>query len=97
MIRPRTLVPVLLLASTPAFAKGPHKAPPSDEAAPKELIELRSQLFEAGREKAMEQTWKFWALCDEEGYPLVGNATQKSDVYQPSQFCAEIREPENKA
>lgn len=89
MIRPRTLVPVLLLASTPVLA---HEAPPPDDEAPQQLIELRAELFEAGRERALEQTWHFWALCDEDGYPLVGNATQKQDVYQPSQYCADTRE-----
>ena len=93
MLRPRTLVPILLLASTPAFA---GKPPPSDENAPKELIELRSELFEAG-EKSLKQIPKFRALCDAEGYPLVGNAVRKNDVFQPSSFCAAVRDGSNKA
>jgi hypothetical protein len=86
LTRTRTLIPVLLLASTPAFAK-----PPPDDKAPEALIELRSQLFEAGREQALQQVPKFRALCDADGYPLVGNAVRKGDVFQPSQFCSEVR------
>jgi hypothetical protein len=94
MIRPRTLVPILLLASTPVLANNP---PPPDDKAPEALIELRSQLFEAGREGALKQVPKFRALCDDQGYPLVGNATRKNDVYQPSQFCAAVRATNDKA
>ena len=87
MIRPRTLIPILLLASPAALAGGP----PPDDKAPKELIELRSELFEAGHDGALKQIPKFRPLCDADGYPLVGNAVRKGDVYQPSQFCAEVR------
>lgn len=86
MIRPRTLVPILLLASTPVFAK-----PPPDAEVPAALIELRAELFEAGPEQALKQVPRFRALCDDEGYPLVGNVVRKGDVYQPSQFCAAVR------
>ena len=35
---------------------------------------------------------KFRALCDADGYPLVGNVMRKSAVqYEPSQFCADVR------
>jgi hypothetical protein len=86
LTRSRTLIPILLLASTPAFGK-----PPPDDQAPQALIELRSELFEAGREKALEQVPRFRALCDTDGYPLVGNAVRKGDVFQPSQFCSAVR------
>lgn len=92
MIRPRALITTLLLTSTPAFAK-----PPPDAEAPEALIELRSEMFEAGREKALEQVPRFRALCDTEGYPLVGNAVRKTDVFQPSQFCAAVRANETTA
>jgi hypothetical protein len=85
MIRPRTLIPTLLLVATPAFAK-----PPPDAQAPEALIELRAEMFEAGREQALQQMPRFRALCDAEGYPLVGNAVRKGEVFQPSQFCAEV-------
>ncbi|MFV8755066.1 hypothetical protein ACNOYE_31335 [Nannocystaceae bacterium ST9] len=88
MIRPRTLITTLLLTSTPtpAFAK-----PPPDAEAPEALIELRSELFKAGPEQAQQEVPRFRALCDADGYPLVGNAVRKTDVYQPSQFCEALR------
>lgn len=94
MIRPRTLIPILLLASasTPAFAK-----PPPDAQVPEALIELRAEMFEAGREQALQQVPRFRALCDDEGYPLVGNAVRKTDVFQPSQFCAAVRASSSEA
>lgn len=87
MIRTGTLIPILLLASTPAFAK----PPPPDDKAPEALIELRHELFEAGREQALQQMPRFRALCDAEGYPLVGNVVRKGEVFQPSQFCSAVR------
>ncbi len=93
-MRPRTLVTTLLLAATPAIATA---KPPPDSEAPEALIELRSELFEAGRDGALKQIPRFRALCDAEGYPLVGNAVRKDSVYQPSQFCAVVRSSETKA
>jgi hypothetical protein len=92
LIRPRTLIPILLLTSTPAFAK-----PPPDAEAPEALIELRAELFEAGPDKALQQMPRFRALCDAEGYPLVGNVVRKSVAIQPSQFCAAVRSSSSKA
>jgi hypothetical protein len=86
LARTHALIPILLLASTPAFAK-----PPPDEKAPQALIELRSQLFEAGREQALQQVPRFRALCDADGYPLVGNVVRKGEAFQPSQFCSAVR------
>jgi hypothetical protein len=87
LIRTRTLIPILLLAAPPVFAS----TPPPDEKVPEALIELRSELFDAGQEKALQQIPRFRALCDADGYPLVGNAVRKGDLYQPSQFCAAVR------
>lgn len=85
-MRTRTLLPLLLLVSPPVFAS----TPPPDDEAPKELIDLRAELFETG-EKALQQVPRFRALCDAEGYPLVGNVVRKNNVFQPSQFCAAVR------
>jgi hypothetical protein len=86
--RSRTLVPVLLLASTPVFAK---TTPPPDDQVPEQLIELRAELANTTREQALEQPWRFFALCDADGYPLVGNLVGKQDVYQTSMYCADVR------
>ena len=92
MIRKRVLIPVLLLGSSTAWAK-----PPADADAPPKLIELRSKLFNAGEEGAKKDMPRFRALCDAEGFPLVGNMTRKGDVYQPSAFCAVVRSKQQTA
>ncbi len=100
----RTLIPVLLLTSTKAFAAdSPPTPPPDDEASP-ELLELRAQLAETGQQAARETKPRFRPLCDADGYPLVGNLVPKTPddmggyyielpipPYQPSEFCAEVR------
>ena len=93
MVPKRALVPIFLLgSSTTAWAQ-----PPADADAPAPLIELRSQLFDAGEEGAQKDVQRFRALCDADGFPLVGNAMGKSAVYQPSKYCAAVRERQQKA
>jgi hypothetical protein len=84
---PIKLLPLLLLTASTVAASDP----PPDDKAPRRLIELRNQLFDAGKSDALRDMPRFRPLCDEAGYPLVGNAVRKGDVYQPSQFCAEVR------
>jgi hypothetical protein len=92
VIPKRTLIPLFLLSSTPALAK-----PPPDEQAPKELLALRGELFDAGEEGALRQIPRFRPLCDADGYPLVGNVVRKTNLFQPSRFCAHVRARESKA
>ena len=100
----RTLIPVLLLTSTNAYAGESPPSPPTDDEAPRELLELRAQLAEAGQQAAREAQPRFRPLCDADGYPLVGNMVPKTPddmsgyyiepplpPYQPSEFCAEVR------
>jgi MFS transporter, PPP family, 3-phenylpropionic acid transporter len=68
-----------------------QKEPPPDEKAPLALIKLRGELLSTGREKAQEKPGYFRPLCDRDGYPLVGNMASKGPVYQPSEFCADVR------
>ncbi len=92
MTRKNKILGVLLLSAVPALAHAsPSPEPPPDSLAKPELIELRSQLFDAGKEKALAKMSMFRPLCDADGYPLVGNAGNKNQMYQPSQFCAEVR------
>jgi len=78
MARTHQLLTVLLLSSSPAGASPavPH-TPPDDAHAPKPLIELRGQLISSGRDKAQTSVTRFRALCDADGYPLVGNVIRK--------------------
>ncbi|HWM88803.1 MAG TPA: hypothetical protein VNO33_23290 [Kofleriaceae bacterium] len=87
------ILTVLLLSAAPALASpgGSARRPPDDAQAPRELIALRGQLFNAGEQRARQQMQRFRPLCDRDGYPLVGNVLNKGELYQPSQFCAEVR------
>src|SRR5215813_10329749 len=74
------------LAATPA-----RHAPPPDSAAPKALLDLRARLLSTPRDEAKRDLGRFRALCDPEGYPLVGNVANKSERVQPSELCATLR------
>ncbi|HEX3766402.1 MAG TPA: hypothetical protein VHW23_47240 [Kofleriaceae bacterium] len=103
MARARThqLLTVLLLSSAPAGAwpgapAAPH-APPDDAHAPRALLDLRAEMMKAGHDKAQADVGRFRALCDPDGYPLVGNLVEKSSMYQPSQFCSDVRKREHRS
>lgn len=97
------IVPTLLLTASTATA-----APMDDWEAPNELLQLRDELAFAGPAWALEDQPSYAALCDDEGFPLVGNAVPKDwDAmqqaqgmlasgfpYQPSQFCRDVNAPE---
>ena len=98
MARTHQLLTVLLLSSSPAGASpaAPH-TPPDDAHAAKALIDLRGELIKSGRDKAQDSVARFRALCDADGYPLVGNMVGKRGVYQPSEFCSDVRKRENRS
>lgn len=86
----RLLTALLLSAPAVGFAKAP---PPPDSAAPKALLDLRAKLLSTPKDDAKHDVGKFRALCDDEGYPLVGNIANKSERLQPSEVCATLRKP----
>jgi hypothetical protein len=90
MAHKHAIAAVLLLSAGPLLASASPRKPPPDEQVSKELLDLRMELIDAGRDRALRQMSVFRPLCDEEGYPLVGNLGNKQ-VYQPSQFCADVR------
>jgi hypothetical protein len=96
MARKHTILTALLLSSTPAAASPPRTPPPDAEVA-KPLLDLRVQLVRAGHDKAHAEIGRFRALCDKDGYPLVGNIANKPNMYQPSQFCADVRKAEKRS
>jgi len=79
----------MLLLSAPAV--GFAGTPPPDSAAPKALLDLRARLLSTPRDEAKRDLGRFRALCDAEGYPLVGNVANKSERVQPSELCATLR------
>jgi hypothetical protein len=97
IMRTHRLLTVLLLSSAPAGACPDRHAPPGDSSAPAALLELRGDLIRAGHDKVQADVARFRALCDQDGYPLVGNLVGKRGVYQPSEFCSDVRKQEKRA
>lgn len=94
MSHKHAILAVLLLSAAPVAASPGSelpRPPPPDTEVSRELIDLRASLFDAGKQRALRERGRFRPLCDREGYPLVGNVTRKQGLFQPSQFCAEVR------
>jgi hypothetical protein len=96
-MRPRQkLIAALLFTTAPLVsgclieddADSQMQPEPLDEVA---LTDLRDELLATPGTEVLAQMDHFRPLCDEQGYPLVGNVATKSVGMQPSQFCAEVR------
>jgi len=84
---------ILLLSAGAAAASSPgegRKPPPDSTVAPA-LLDLRAKLLGTPRDQARADAGRFRALCDDDGYPLVGNIANKTGRYQPSELCADLR------
>ena len=91
---------LLLLSSTAAYAGSEPHAPPDRSKVTPEVQKLRDELFALKRDAVMKVLPRFRALCDAEGYPLVGNLATKGDDgrVQPSEVCRRLREqPKSKS
>ena len=97
MPRKHEILTVLLLSAAPAAASPDAHAPPPDAKVSRATLDLRLDLIRAGRDKAQADVSRFRPLCDKDGYPLVGNMANKSNVYQPSQFCSDVRKAEKRS
>jgi len=93
------LAALILLSSTasasPASASPGAHPPPGDGEVKPALLKLRSELRGMTRDTAVKVLPRFRALCDADGYPLVGNIATKGedDRMQPSEACRLLREP----
>lgn len=98
MTRTHRLVTVLLLSAAPAGAwpATRHPPPPADAKVSRALLDLRAAMMNSGRDKALADIARFRPLCDQDGYPLVGNLVGKT-VYQPSEFCSDVRKREKRS
>ena len=97
MPRKHKILTVLLLSAAPAAASPDAHAPPPDAKVDKAMLDLRMDLIRAGRDKAQSDVGRFRPLCDKDGYPLVGNMVGKRGVYQPSEFCSDVRKAEKRS
>jgi len=85
---------LIVLSSTVAAASPDAHRPPSDDKVKPALLQLRTELRALTHENAVKALPRFRALCDADGYPLVGNIATKGedDRIQPSQACRLLRE-----
>jgi len=98
MARTHRLLTVLLLSAPAAASPSPaHPPPPADAQVSRALRDLRADMMKAGRDKAQADVARFRPLCDGDGYPLVGNLVEKASMYQPSEFCREVRQREKRS
>ena len=65
--------------------------PPKGQIDREKLHALQDELGALSREDALKKIDHFRPLCDDKGYPLVGNLQRKSLDLPPSELCAEIR------
>jgi hypothetical protein len=62
-----------------------------DSEQPEALMRLRSELYGSDEMTINVSHAKFRALCDENGYPVVGNVASKSMRHDVSSFCEDVR------
>jgi hypothetical protein len=75
----------LVIPATPPVIEPDHEQPES-------VMRLRSELYRADELTLSASHAKFRALCDENGYPVVGNVASKSMRHDVSSYCEDVRE-----
>ena len=84
-----------LVSTPPAPPRAPAPTTPPavkpDREQPEEILHLRSELYRADRGELAAHHARFRALCDEHGYPVVGNVASKSMRHDVSGFCEDVR------
>jgi hypothetical protein len=74
-----------------ASAPTPIASASADKVEDPKLIALRTELENSLYSDSIKQVAHYRPLCDQDGYPLVGNLGRKGPGMEPSQFCAEVR------
>jgi hypothetical protein len=87
----RKIIGIVLLSAGLATQASASPNVASDDKQPKARIELRASLYQAGEVKAKAEMGRFRALCDAQGYPLVGNVANKGMRYDVASFCTDVR------
>lgn len=86
-------VAAIALVSTPSPAPAPATPPTikPDGEQTEALLRLRSELYRASAQDLAAHHARFRALCDEHGYPVVGNVASKSMRHDVTAYCADVR------
>ncbi|HUQ03339.1 MAG TPA: hypothetical protein VM261_12640 [Kofleriaceae bacterium] len=91
-------VATIQLVSNPSAAAEPATPKPAtppvilpDEQQPTEQLQLRADLYRADDLTLNMAHARFRALCDEHGYPVVGNVASKSMRHDVTSYCEEVR------
>lgn len=80
---PTALVPTARPAAPPK--------PLAEQEVPPGLYKLRDSLALVKPDRLLAEVPRFRALCDADGYPLVGNLATKNRRIQPSELCTVVR------
>ena len=84
--------PVLVASAIPSRpAIPPIPEIKDDSEQPESVMQLRSELYGADDLTISVSHAKFRALCDENGYPVVGNVASKSMRHDVSSYCEDVR------
>lgn len=78
-------------SAAPVVPATPPVIKPDDEQ-PESVMRLRSELYRADELTLGVSHAKFRALCDANGYPVVGNVASKSMRHDVSSYCEDVRE-----
>lgn len=81
-------------ADEPVVTVSLVSAPPQivpDEQQPESVMQLRNELYRASDADLAEHHATFRALCDANGYPVVGNVASKSMRHDVSGYCQDVR------
>jgi hypothetical protein len=86
-------VATVQLVSSPAPAPAPATPPviKRDEEQSEAILRLRSELYRSDDLTLNVAHAKFRALCDENGYPVVGNVASKSMKHDVTSYCEDVR------
>ena len=82
----RPTLSILAVALSTACGPGPQQ-----QVDTRTLDALNQELSNVQLQEAMVQRLHFAPLCDENGYPLVGNIVSKTTGATASGVCAELR------
>lgn len=97
-VSPAVPLTTVQLVSSPAPAAKPAPVPATpptikpDDEQPENLLRLRSELYRSDELTLDAAHAKFRALCDDNGYPVVGNVASKSMRHDVTSYCEDVRE-----